>query len=326
MIRGIGSTSEFAPFGVFRMEFPPVEDKPSDLGEVQLLTGVNGTGKTRLLSLMAATLGNSQLLLKRLKGIETQIQLTFTDSFPNSVQKQWSRVHASARNWTLAHNDNFHSTTAQLPAFAYSGSVYLTDATISVMAALTKPSREQCLSFERPAEQSKQLLQAITNLKLQAAMDSMNEGPAGASRARSTRLVKALESTVGEITNSDFHFLLTTYPTISLGVRWGEAALSFDLLPDGLRSIIGWLVHAVVMMDVYLQGKKDPMDTEAIFLLDEIESHLHPAWQRKILPAFQHLFPKAQIFVVTHSPFVIASLNHGWIHRLTRSCLPCWQK
>jgi predicted ATP-binding protein involved in virulence len=59
------------------------------------------------------------------------------------------------------------------------------------------------------------------------------------------------------------------------------------------------------------------METEAVFLLDEIESHLHPAWQRRVLPAFQHLFPKAQIFVATHSPFVIASLNHGWIHPLT---------
>ena len=59
------------------------------------------------------------------------------------------------------------------------------------------------------------------------------------------------------------------------------------------------------------------MDSEVVFLLDEIESHLHPVWQRRILPAFQRLFPKAQIFVATHSPFVISSLNHGWIHRLT---------
>jgi predicted ATP-binding protein involved in virulence len=83
---------------------------------------------------------------------------------------------------------------------------------------------------------------------------------------------------------------------------------------DGLRGIIGWLVHALVMIDVWLQGKADPTNTEAVFLLDEIESHLHPAWQRKILPAFQRLFPKSQIFVATHSPFVISSLNHGWIH------------
>ena len=70
-------------------------------------------------------------------------------------------------------------------------------------------------------------------------------------------------------------------------------------------------------MDALLQGKGSPLDTEAVFLLDEIETSLHPAWQRKILPAFQSLFPKAQMFVATHSPFLIASLNHGWIHQLT---------
>ncbi|MCP5516713.1 MAG: hypothetical protein H7A45_05550 [Verrucomicrobiales bacterium] len=42
-----------------------------------------------------------------------------------------------------------------------------------------------------------------------------------------------------------------------------------------------------------------------------------PPPERRILPAFQRLFPKVQIFVATHSPFVIASLNHGWIHPLT---------
>ncbi|MBK7937436.1 MAG: ATP-binding protein [Lewinellaceae bacterium] len=39
-----------------------------------------------------------------------------------------------------------------------------------------------------------------------------------------------------------------------------------------------------------------------ILFLDEIEVHLHPAWQRKILPAVQKLFPNAQIFISTHSP------------------------
>jgi ABC-type methionine transport system ATPase subunit len=58
------------------------------------------------------------------------------------------------------------------------------------------------------------------------------------------------------------------------------------------------------------------LDRPSILLLDEIETHLHPAWQRRVLPAMQRLFPKAQIFIATHSPFVISSLNHGWIHRL----------
>jgi predicted ATP-binding protein involved in virulence len=55
-----------------------------------------------------------------------------------------------------------------------------------------------------------------------------------------------------------------------------------------------------------------------ILFLDEIEVHLHPAWQRKILPAVQSLFPNAQIFVSTHSPFVVGSIDGAWIHKLVK--------
>ena len=55
-----------------------------------------------------------------------------------------------------------------------------------------------------------------------------------------------------------------------------------------------------------------------ILFLDEIEVHMHPAWQRKILPAVQKLFPNAQIFISTHSPFVVGSVDGAWIHKLVK--------
>jgi predicted ATP-binding protein involved in virulence len=49
--------------------------------------------------------------------------------------------------------------------------------------------------------------------------------------------------------------------------------------------------------------------------LDEIEIHLHPAWQRGILPVIQKLFKNAQIFIATHSPFVVASVSDAWVYQ-----------
>jgi predicted ATP-binding protein involved in virulence len=56
----------------------------------------------------------------------------------------------------------------------------------------------------------------------------------------------------------------------------------------------------------------------AILLIDEIENHLHPTWQRRVIPALLKHFPGLQIFATTHSPFVVAGLNAGQVHMLSR--------
>lgn len=318
MFRGLASDN-FAPFGKFRIDFPPVEEKPDDLAEVHVFTGVNGTGKTRLLSVMAAMLGNPRHLLKRLRGQGEKIPFYVSTALLPPVEPAnhggWSLAHANSKDagasWQWKRMTDFPGMKA---AFAYNGTAYVADAPLAVMASMPRPAREDCLAFERPSDQSSPLVQAIANLKLQAAMDSLDDGTAPIAPSRSGRIVKAVEQSVSEITGRKFSFHVASYPNSALSVVWEGVKLPFDLLPDGLRSIIGWLGHAAVMMDVWLEGKSDPLNKGAIFLLDEIESHLHPTWQRRILPAFQRLFPKAQMFVATHSPFVISSLNHGWIH------------
>jgi predicted ATP-binding protein involved in virulence len=183
------------------------------------------------------------------------------------------------------------------------------------MASVGPPQRTATLSFFPPTGHSAALLQAITNLKVQAAMESL-EAASGKGTGGAAQIVRMIENALTKMTGLEFAFTVTRHPEPTLQVRWGNAILSFDLLPDGLRSIIGWMVDSVVMVDAWTQGKQAVSDVEAVFLLDEIETHLHPAWQRRVLPAFQLLFPNAYLFVVTHSPFVIASLNHGWIHKL----------
>ena len=301
------------------MDFPLVRNKPEDLAEVHLLTGVNGTGKTRLLSVLAALLGSSESLLRRVKGLANGTLVYATDSLssPNPPSPpDWAllRVNSGGTGWE--HFNAFSQWCATVPAFAYHGTAYVSDADIAGIAGVAKPERASCLSFYRTEKHSQPLLQGIANLKVQAAMDLMNSEN-GKTKTRSRQIVQTLENVLSEITGQPFLFQVTTYPRPNLLVKWANSDLPFNLLPDGLRSIIGWVVDAVVMMDAWLQGEGGILETEAVFLLDEPESHLHPVWQRRILPAFQRLFPKAQILVATHSPFVIASLNHGWIHRLT---------
>ena len=53
-------------------------------------------------------------------------------------------------------------------------------------------------------------------------------------------------------------------------------------------------------------------------MIDEIENHLHPTWQRRVIPELLRHFPGLQIFATTHSPFVVAGLKKGQVHLLKR--------
>ena len=53
-----------------------------------------------------------------------------------------------------------------------------------------------------------------------------------------------------------------------------------------------------------------------IILIDEIDLHLHPQWQRIVIPSFRKTFPNCQFIVTTHSPQVISQIKPQGIYRL----------
>lgn len=55
-------------------------------------------------------------------------------------------------------------------------------------------------------------------------------------------------------------------------------------------------------------------DLQGLLLIDEIETHLHPKWQKRILGIIRKLFPNLQIILTTHSPFVVASMDGASIY------------
>jgi predicted ATP-binding protein involved in virulence len=55
-------------------------------------------------------------------------------------------------------------------------------------------------------------------------------------------------------------------------------------------------------------GLEDPLQSPGVLLIDEIELHLHPQWQRRVISALQAAFPKVQLLVTTHAPAVLATV------------------
>lgn len=86
-----------------------------------------------------------------------------------------------------------------------------------------------------------------------------------------------------------------------------ERILSFNALSDGSRNflaIMADLAHKCVTLNPQLQ-EEALKETKGIVLIDELDLHLHPEWQRRMIKALKSTFPNLQFVVSTHSPFLI---------------------
>ena len=87
----------------------------------------------------------------------------------------------------------------------------------------------------------------------------------------------------------------------------------------GTAGTLLWIRWLALKMFHHYGFAEDWAQQPAILLIDEIENHLHPTWQRRVIPALQKHFPQVQIFATTHSPFVVAGLKRGQVHLLQRN-------
>lgn len=96
---------------------------------------------------------------------------------------------------------------------------------------------------------------------------------------------------------------------LRMEVKKDNAPLSVDQLSDGEKCMIALVGDLARRLVVANPMQEDPLLGTGIALVDEIELHLHPEWQKSILPRLLQTFPNVQFVVTTHSPLVLAQLN-----------------
>lgn len=77
-------------------------------------------------------------------------------------------------------------------------------------------------------------------------------------------------------------------------------------LSDGYRSILALMGDLIWRMLDHFPDSEAPLHEEGIVLIDELDIHLHPVWQRHIALLLQEQFPNIQFIVATHSPIITA--------------------
>ncbi len=104
---------------------------------------------------------------------------------------------------------------------------------------------------------------------------------------------------------------------VTMKGSWGKEELA--ALGDGYRATTTWTLDLISWW--LLHDEEPAHDFTAaklagIVIVDELEQHLHPRWQRTILPQLRKVFPKIQFVVATHSPLVASSCSDVTVHRL----------
>ena len=102
-------------------------------------------------------------------------------------------------------------------------------------------------------------------------------------------------------------------------VRFDDGHVTpWSALSDGYHvfiALVADIARRAVMLNE-IDGADAPARVEGVVLIDELDLHLHPRWQRVALPRLREAFPRLQLIVSTHSPQVLSSAKNHQVRRL----------
>lgn len=118
-------------------------------------------------------------------------------------------------------------------------------------------------------------------------------------------LLKIMEE--GEVTDMNVAPVQSNGGSPRQGVRF-KTPYGWVRLRDmslGYQTLVVWLTDFADKLFVRYPNSKNPLEEPAIVLIDEIDLHLHPSWQRKLLKSLSEIFVNTQFIATAHSPLVV---------------------
>lgn len=102
--------------------------------------------------------------------------------------------------------------------------------------------------------------------------------------------------------------LVPGFSGLRMVVQKDGAVLELDQLSDGEKGLLALTGDLARRLATANPHRPDPLTAEAVVLVDEIEQHLHPGWQRMVIERLRQTFPNCQFIMTTHSPQVLSQI------------------
>jgi len=97
-----------------------------------------------------------------------------------------------------------------------------------------------------------------------------------------------------------------------------DGPVPLRLLSDGYQNVIAWCGDLLYRLNDTFDDYRRPLDARGLLLIDEIDLHLHPIWQRELLGFLNAKLPHMQIVATTHSPLTAHEAGQGELYVLRR--------
>lgn len=121
------------------------------------------------------------------------------------------------------------------------------------------------------------------------------------------RALEAVRSAVAAFT--EFRDLRIRRTPLRMTVVKRNLELNVAQLSDGERNMLALMGDMARRFSVLNPGLQNPNEGAGVALIDEIDLHLHPRWQREVMTKLESTFPNCQFVITTHSPQVLGELK-----------------
>jgi predicted ATP-binding protein involved in virulence len=123
------------------------------------------------------------------------------------------------------------------------------------------------------------------------------------------RMLEAVRNVIGTFCDALKDVRVRRRDPLRMVVTKNNLELRIEQLSDGEKCLLAMVGDLARRLAIANPSLDNPLKGEGVVLIDEVDLHLHPQWQRMILPRLMGTFPNCQFIVTTHSPQILGELE-----------------